>query len=210
MPLNKQCRKCNESKLIDEFDKNRLVCKKCIAMYFAEKYRANPIPAKRRAAKWIVDNRARYLLSRRRYREANRQAISARKLARYHKNPELQKKRSAKWRAKNKEHIAIVNAAWDKEHREWLAAKQSATRSRKLNATPKWANADKILDFYIQARKLTEEQGTKFSVDHIVPLKSKLVCGFHVEHNLQVIPFSQNSAKGNRIWPDMPEAECRP
>jgi 5-methylcytosine-specific restriction endonuclease McrA len=44
----------------------------------------------------------------------------------------------------------------------------------------------------------------KHEVDHIVPLKSPLVCGLHVEHNLQVIPATQNRRKHNRVWPDMP------
>jgi len=43
-----------------------------------------------------------------------------------------------------------------------------------------------------------------YDVDNIVPIKHKLVCGLHVEQNVQVIPSNINQSKGNRHWPDMP------
>lgn len=46
--------------------------------------------------------------------------------------------------------------------------------------------------------------GIKHDVDHVVPLRSKLVCGLHNEFNLAVIPASENRSKGNRYWPGMP------
>lgn len=63
---------------------------------------------------------------------------------------------------------------------------------------------DEIRKLYDEAARLTRETGIKHHVDHIVPLKSPVVSGFHVEHNLQVIPKLVNLAKGNRYWPDMP------
>ena len=48
--------------------------------------------------------------------------------------------------------------------------------------------------------------GVKWEVDHIVPLASRIVCGLHAETNLRVVPKLVNRIKGNRFWPDMPEA----
>lgn len=74
-------------------------------------------------------------------------------------------------------------------------------KARNAAATPAWATAWKIALIYARARMLGQ------SVDHIVPLGHPLVCGLHVEHNLRVIPVQENTAKGNRWWPDMPEQQ---
>lgn len=43
------------------------------------------------------------------------------------------------------------------------------------------------------------------TVDHIVPLRHPLVCGLHVQDNLQLSTERFNKIKGNRFWPDMPD-----
>ena len=60
---------------------------------------------------------------------------------------------------------------------------------------------------YHLARMRTEMLGLEWDVDHIVPLKNPIVCGLHVESNLQVIPELENIRKGNRRWPDMPDVQ---
>ena len=39
----------------------------------------------------------------------------------------------------------------------------------------------------------------KYSVDHIIPIQHELVCGLHVEHNLQIIPLIDNIRKHNKF-----------
>ena len=65
-------------------------------------------------------------------------------------------------------------------------------RANVLQATPKWANLEKIREFYLNCPK-------GYHVDHIVPLKGKDVCGLHIETNLQYLPALQNIKKGNRV-----------
>lgn len=65
-------------------------------------------------------------------------------------------------------------------------------------AQPEWADTSAMNRIYEQSLK----QGGH--VDHIVPLCSPIVCGLHVEHNLQILPAGSNYSKSNHIWPDMP------
>lgn len=56
--------------------------------------------------------------------------------------------------------------------------------------TPKWANRNAIREFYVN-----KPEGCH--VDHIIPLRGKLVSGLHVESNLQYLPALENLRKHN-------------
>lgn len=94
--------------------------------------------------------------------------------------------------------------AFQKRHPDKVSAYVMRRYAAKKHATPSWANATYIMDMYLIARICTEATGVKYQVDHIVPLRSKKVCGLHVEHNLQVITGADNHAKNNLLWSDMP------
>jgi len=125
---------------------------------------------------------------------------------------------NSQWNAINSEKRKILNKKQSIENKDinnaraLLWAKNNPSRANANNAkrrliqqnvTPKWANQFFIQEIYDLAQLRTKATGFKWHVDHIVPLQSKLVCGLHVEHNLQVIPAIKNCSKGNHYWPDM-------
>lgn len=73
-------------------------------------------------------------------------------------------------------------------------------RKRFINekATPKWADLSRIAEVYETMRKMNEVGGGKYEVDHIYPLRGKLVSGLHVHNNLQILTAAENLSKGNK------------
>lgn len=95
------------------------------------------------------------------------------------------------WRLKNKDYQKIQRLK-NPSLAIFYCAKRNAA---KLNATPKFANLDKIKEIYKNCPK-------GYTVDHIVPLQGKEVCGLHVEWNLQYLTPSENSSKSNKLIND--------
>lgn len=120
------------------------------------------------------------------------------------RNSELQRELTAAWTAKNMDRVVENRRRWKQANRSRVNAQWMYRKSSKMKATPPWANLFFIEEAYDLAARRSQITGFQWHVDHIVPLVSKLVCGLHVEHNLQVIPASENFAKSNRRWPDMP------
>ena len=70
-------------------------------------------------------------------------------------------------------------------------------RKKRDRSLPAWADKTKIRAMYLKARQLTVETGIKHEVDHIIPSNHPLVCGLHIETNLQILTEDENIKKSN-------------
>lgn len=89
---------------------------------------------------------------------------------------------------------------WKARNPELVQASANAWKRRARHATPKWLTPEhkiQIRAMYLAARDLTRRTGVKHVVDHIVPLRSEIVCGLHVPWNLQILTHTANCAKSN-------------
>lgn len=133
------------------------------------------------------------------------------------KNIDRVRKNNSAYKAANKEKIrakellridpakvAARARLWHRNNPERCVAREAARRAMKMQRTPKWADHFIMQEIYHLSALRTRITGIKWHVDHIVPLKSKLVCGLHCEQNLAVVPASYNMKKHNTFWPLMP------
>ena len=178
----KVCSKCQTEKPVGEFSRDRSkndgLCSKC------------KICAKVDTVKWAAENPE---------RKKSTDAKHKEKLSKFYADEERARKKI--WRENNPSYAR----KYLEENRAAHTARVALRGAVKLKATPTWANAFEISAIYNRARKVSVETGIVHEVDHVVPLRSRYVCGLHCESNLQIIPKVENRAKRNLYWPDMPK-----
>lgn len=223
----KICTRCKSEKSPSEFTRDRQrpdglkpYCRPCVKEMSHARRIADPDKHREWGRKWRERNPERAKEAARAYRHANKDKTGAAINAWREKNPEKARAYTAKYREKvgnqrvlddakryreaNREKSRASALRWQKNNPGKVNAANAARYAAKLRATPKWANLDAIECFYEEAERLKASTGAAYEVDHIVPLRSKIVCGLHCEANLRVIPSFDNRSKGNRTWPDMP------
>ena len=135
------------------------------------------------------------------WQKDNPEKVKANSLKWVERHPGLANERRKKWYAENKDRL-------DKTMSQYLALRphlraklSSIQRAKMLERTPKWLSQDDYWmmdETYHLANLRTKITGIEWHVDHIVPLRGKLVSGLHVPWNLRVIPAAINLKKGNR------------
>lgn len=179
----KKCTKCGLAKSPQDFYKNKSRCKACMDAEHAAYKQRNAVAIAAYKASW---------------RFKNIEAIKARRKAVYYANPQAAKEAAKRWADGNRHLSKLSKKRWKKRNPHYARADAGKRRAARVLATPPWADQKAIVAIYERALALG------LHVDHIVPLRSKIVCGLHCEANLQLLPPTENNKKSNRHWPDMP------
>jgi hypothetical protein len=121
------------------------------------------------------------------------------------------KLRANLWAKTNKEkRLAIVkksrasSTVWSEYRKKWRTQSDEVATRRacKAKRTPNWVGKDElwlIREAYALSKLREKITGIKWHVDHVIPLRGKLVSGLHVPFNLQVIPAKLNLIKSNNM-----------
>lgn len=175
----KQCSTCKVSKPFNDFYRDKTksdgyayCCKPC-----KKKNPRNKEKAKARYEKWRESDKGRVYFK-----------------AYYQQHKDLYYERNKKWCEENRERYQELwrkhaNKESTKKRHRFQEAKR---RAQKLKATPQWADMDRIREIYENCPK-------GHHVDHCIPLNNPIVCGLHVENNLQYLPALENIKKNNKL-----------
>jgi len=178
----KTCKTCNETKPLTEYYKQRsnkdglyVHCKSCVS------------------------------LSRKKHYLEVKDSVRSNQREYYQQNKDYFSKKSKKYREENRDKVLDYNKLYSKKHykenKHKYIEKSRVRRGVKQDATPNWLSGPQIAHIkriYKLRDMMSDATGVEYHVDHIVPLRGKDICGLHVPWNLEVIPATDNLAKGNR------------
>ena len=105
------------------------------------------------------------------------------------------------WRQSNPEKSAAYSRKYVNKNKSKRNLWTANYRQCKDDRMPAWLNSGQIAEMegvyeYCSALR---SAGLDYHVDHVVPLRGKIVSGLHVPWNLQVISGADNVRKGNRF-----------
>lgn len=96
--------------------------------------------------------------------------------------------------------VRRIRGRLDHTEKQFRNRLRSNVRNAQIKmATPAWANKREIARVFRDAKQQTEFTGIAHQVDHIIPVRSKVVCGLHIPANLRVVPAKINARKSNKL-----------
>lgn len=156
---------------------------------------ANPSKARDIQARFKANNPARAAQIKKNYKERNKEKIADSQREYTEKNRVRIAARLREYWKLNRSRISARMREYNRANRGLIAALANKYRASKVSATPSWADLKVIREIY----EGTSKNGME--VDHIIPLQGKIVCGLHVENNLQIVPRSENRRKSHKFNP---------
>lgn len=170
-----------------------------------------------RTAKYKAQNKDKVAELWKRWISKNKDSVSAKRKDRYQVLRAERIGAMKAWRDENREKVVAyrkqyrldnidkvneIYQAWSRANRHITNANFLKRRAQKISATVRW---DEEFTHFVsrQATMLAglreKATGIKWHVDHLIPLRSKVACGFHTWANLQVIPSALNLWKANKM-----------
>ncbi len=136
------------------------------------------------------------------YRNRCKQCVAEYMKSNYANNKEKIKGKVKAWVEQNRDRHNAKCARWVRNNVAKVNARTARRYAAKTNATPDWLDLDDrwmIEEAYALAKLRSNLLGVSFEVDHIIPLRGKMVMGLHVPWNLQVVEQRANRLKSNRF-----------
>jgi galactokinase len=146
-----------------------------------------------RSAKYAQKNKEKVLNASKKWNNANKEKLNCSTKKYFDKI-----KDTIEFKKKNSERVK----KWAKENPDKVAEQSANKRATKLQRIPKWLSEEqknKIKEYYLTARILSNAFDEEFHVDHIVPLRGKFVSGLHVPWNLTILTAQENMSKSNKF-----------